>query len=785
MAVLFRLLIAMACLLALPTQAAEGRRVALVVGIGGYQYAPHLTNPANDAKAMSRKLTELGFAVEERIDPDFRSLAKALREFGIRAQTADAAVVFFAGHGMQVDGENFLVPADARLERQRDLVYEAMPLSLMLGEAAQAKHIAVVILDACRNNPFVARLNQTAATRGMGISQGLARVDTPPQDTLVAMATKADAVAEDGEGEHSPYTAALLEELSKQGVELGMFFREVRDAVLKATSGRQEPYTYGSLGADAFFFHPVPPNHPPQVAVLPPLELPTTAGATRLPITGISDPDNDPLSARITGLPVGGTVKLGSRILLIGDTLTAEQLAQVTFTPDGKHVGYAGALTFNVEDGHGASVPDTLFLKIVQINRPPLLEAPKRLVAVANPLGLGVPRDPDGDPVKVTVTAVPTQGVVRLNGGAVKAGDALDANALPSLSFDPGRGEPGPAGRFAVVADDGKGGRTEAGIDIEIGSSRALVAQPKPADPQLASVAPIEGMPAGPVAVPRPAPQPQSPPPAQPEHQQKPVSRQLAAVAPAPPPPATSGAKPLPSAGETVKDCADCPDLVAIRPGSFTMGSAKGDASERPPHKVTLAKGFLLGRTEVTIGQFNACVAAHVCRKMEEVADDPGLPAYNLSWKDAADYVGWLAKTTGKPYRLPTEAEWEYAARAGTTSAYWWGETARAENAECKDCGGIVDERKPAPAGSLAANAWGLSGMNGGVAEWVADCWFPSHAGAPADGKARDKPHCTRRVLRGGSWLNDHTYVTSSSRLDYDANVRYPANGFRVARDTQ
>ncbi len=766
MVVVIRLLIAALCLFALPAQAEEGRRIALVVGIGGYLYAPHLANPANDARAMSRKLSDLGFTVEERIDPDFRGLAKALREFGIRAQTADAAVVYFAGHGMQVDGENFLVPADAKLERQRDLVYEAMPLSLLLGEAAQAQRIAVVILDACRNNPFVTRLNQQAVTRGVGIAQGLARIDTPPQDTLVAMATRADAVAEDGEGEHSPYTAALLEQLDIPGVELGMFFRQVRDTVLKRTRGRQEPYTYGSLGAEAFYFRPVPPNQPPKVAVLPPLELPNNAGPTRLVISGISDPDGDTLSARITALPTGGTLKLGDRILLIGDTLTVDQLGQSTFTPDGKVVGYAGALTFAVDDGKGGIVPATLFLKIVQTNRPPSAEAPRQVVAVAHSLALSAPHDPDGDPVRVTVTAVPRAGVVRLNGVAVATGDSLDPEALPTLTFDPGQAPPGPAGRFAYVVDDGQGGRSEAGVDIEVVSQVAgAVVTPAPsppsadAAPQIASTAPAE-----PILAPTPPP---------------PSARQMAAAVT---PPAVV-AKPAPPSASRVRDCETCPDLVLLKPGSFTMGSAKGDPSERPPHKVTLKKGVLLGRTEVTVAEFSVCVAAQACRKLEGVAADPALPAYNLSWRDAQDYVGWLSKTTGKHYRLPTEAEWEYAARAGTAEAYWWGDKPQADKANCRDCGGPFDEAKPVAARSGVANGFGLHGMNGGVAEWVADCWSANHTGAPSDGSARESKQCSRRVLRGGAWLNDHSYVTSSSRLGYDANVRYLANGFRVARE--
>lgn len=334
------------CLIAANATAATERRVALVVGMGAYSYAPHLPNPPNDARSMSKKLAKLGFDVDERVDVDFRDLARALREFGIKAQMADVAVFYYAGHGMQVDGENYLILIDARLERERDLVYEAMALDLAMGEVAQARTLGIVILDACRNNPFVERLIRVAAqpSRAVSIGQGLARVDDPPKDTLVAMATRADAVAEDGDGSNSPFTQAMLEFLEVPGLELGLFFRKVRDAVLRVTRGRQEPYTFGSLGAEPFFFNPLPPNRQPVIPVLAPVEFNDSAVARPLAIDGLEDPDGDRLVVRLTGLPRGGNVRLGDRTLLIGDALTPEQLKKVSFTPDGSFRGQAGPL---------------------------------------------------------------------------------------------------------------------------------------------------------------------------------------------------------------------------------------------------------------------------------------------------------------------------------------------------------------------------------------------------------------------------------------------------------
>jgi formylglycine-generating enzyme required for sulfatase activity len=233
-----------------------------------------------------------------------------------------------------------------------------------------------------------------------------------------------------------------------------------------------------------------------------------------------------------------------------------------------------------------------------------------------------------------------------------------------------------------------------------------------------------------------------------------------------------------------LKDCPDCPELVEIPAGSFSMGSQEGHWSERPVHRVTVSKPFALAKFEVTVGQWQACVDAGACASMpsmQNVTDSS--PVHDVHWNEVQDYLEWLSGKTGKTYRLPTEAEWEYAARGGTKTRYWWGDAIGARNANCEDCGGSWDRKTPAQIGSYQANPFGLHDMNGGVMEWVADCWYPDYDGAPADGTARQSGDCSQRVLRGGSWRNDQTYATVSSRLSYDASVRYYTNGFRVARD--
>ncbi|NMF90921.1 formylglycine-generating enzyme family protein [Aromatoleum petrolei] len=233
-----------------------------------------------------------------------------------------------------------------------------------------------------------------------------------------------------------------------------------------------------------------------------------------------------------------------------------------------------------------------------------------------------------------------------------------------------------------------------------------------------------------------------------------------------------------------IRDCPACPVMVGLPQGDFVMGSNTDDPSERPAHPVTITQAFAIAKYEVTNEQWGACVEAGACPRLGSEGNAPkNAPVRDLSWDDAQQYVKWLAKTSGKPYRLPTEAEWEYAIRGGTTSRYWWGSQMRPGNANCKDCGEPSRADGPASAGSFAANPFGLHDMNGSVWEWVSDCWHSSYKGAPSDGRSWEDADCRVRVIRGGSWREGADYMTSSTRFKYGASVRHSQNGFRVARD--
>jgi formylglycine-generating enzyme required for sulfatase activity len=274
--------------------------------------------------------------------------------------------------------------------------------------------------------------------------------------------------------------------------------------------------------------------------------------------------------------------------------------------------------------------------------------------------------------------------------------------------------------------------------------------------------------------------------PAPPPRRAQPAPPPAARPAPAPAPVAAP-ARPTPAARTAiaeVKDCPTCPALITVPRGSFTMGSNSADPSEKPAHRVAINAPFAIGKFEVTAEQWTACVTAEACPRIATVAGSPAnAPARDISWNDAQQFVKWLSKLSGQAYRLPTEAEWEYAARGGTDSRHWWGDKMQAGQANCAGCGDPWQQLAPAPVGSFAANPYGLHDTSGSVWEWVSDCWHSSYRGAPANGQAWDEPNCTVRVIRGGSWRDGTGYMLSSTRFKYDASVRNAQNGFRVARD--
>jgi formylglycine-generating enzyme required for sulfatase activity len=238
--------------------------------------------------------------------------------------------------------------------------------------------------------------------------------------------------------------------------------------------------------------------------------------------------------------------------------------------------------------------------------------------------------------------------------------------------------------------------------------------------------------------------------------------------------------------GSEFRECASgCPAMVVIQAGRFVMGSAQHQlqrrTSEGPRHDVEISAPFAVSKFEVTFAEWDACVAASACVRAHDEWGRGDMPVINVSWDDAQQYVGWLSRATGKPYRLLTEAEWEYAARAGSSTRFSWGNDPGADNANCDDCDSKWN-LQTSPVGSFKPNAWGLYDMHGNVWEWIEDVWHETYEGAPTDGSARLSDDPDYRVIRGGSWHNESALVRTAVRFERDRHVQFDTLGFRVAR---
>lgn len=282
--------------------ALAGDRVALVMGNSSYQHVGKLGNPANDASDFADALKGIGFDVTLALDLDYTGMHQALQQFAAKADGADMALIYFAGHGIEIDKENYLIPVDAKLETDRSVMLETIPLDLVTETISGAKTLRMVLLDACRNNPFLAQM--AMATPGRAITRGLSPFE-PTGGTLVAFAAKGGTVALDGNGRNSPFMHALLEHVDEPGVDISLLFRKVRDSVLEETLNQQEPFTYGSLPGHEIYLVP-----PVQVAASAPgaedFAPGTPSAAEESAWAGLKDTaDRDALQQFILAYPRG------------------------------------------------------------------------------------------------------------------------------------------------------------------------------------------------------------------------------------------------------------------------------------------------------------------------------------------------------------------------------------------------------------------------------------------------------------------------------------------------
>lgn len=546
-----------------------------------------------------------------------------------------------------------------------------------------------------------------------------------PAGTLLALGTGAGGKADDGGAGLGLFTASVLRSLQRGGDTLDGLLRRAAGDVVQVSGASQTPELYLSAGWDSPFWTGTPGT--------PLAATPTPGGSAR----GLLPKDGEDRFE----LEFWNSVKNSKN--------PADYEAYLEAYPDGRFAPLAKARAAYLRKSEEKSKPPT---------EPPAQPA-REVVTEPAPAPKPVARD---------------DGVLEMDAEYVVVRTANVREQASANSNRVGRLERG--ARVAVTGrvKDRNWFRIEkpgGGTGFVYGD---LVREPPP--------------PKAPATVARAAPAPaatptralSTPSPATPQAASEPRQQMAAVRTPAP----AAAPRPVMADDKTFRDCKQCPEMVPLSPGSFVMGSSSGDNTERPAHRVNIRYPFALGRFEVTVGEWNACLKAGGCdyQPRKSLTADVNAPMRNVSWRDAQQYVKWLSDVTGHEYRLPSEAEWEYAARAGTRTRFWWGDSVGRGNADCKNCGGEWNRKRPADVDAYAPNAFGLHGMNGGVWEWGGDCWYNSHDRAPVDGRARQKKNCTQRVLRGGSWRNDASYVHSASRFMYDADVRYVVNGFRVAR---
>jgi formylglycine-generating enzyme required for sulfatase activity len=693
---------------ALSVPAAE--RIALVIGNAAYEEAP-LKNPVNDARAMARRLGELGFQVTKLEDASKAQMEDAIASFEGKLGPQKSALFYYAGHGIQVRGRNYLIPVDAELGSERRARFEAVDVGDVTEAMEYAKsQVNFVILDACRNNPFERRW------RGKG--RGLVAVDAA-RGTLIAYATAPGSVAADGDGENGLYTESLLAALKTPGLSAEEVFKQVRAKVDKESSGQQTPWESSSLTGNFVF------NAPVTVTVQQSAVAPTTTNAT----------------------------------------------VELTFWNDVKSSGNTAMF-----EAYLRKYPTGEFVDLARIQMESLMSAAKEppatpAIAAIEPQPLAVAtRDPE---------IQKRERIAEL----LKAADA-DIAGLRLTS---------PKGRNAVekyrevLGLEAESDQALAGLDSVVAKYIGLAEKSASHSRKKSYLERAEKVVPGSEAV------------------EAARDRLLA-----------SSAQTGPQGTSSKQASFGASAMVRINGGCYQMGSPasetdRGDDEGR--HRVCV-KDFSLAKHELSVGAFKRFVTAAGYRTEAERGDgcwtyendkweeragrdwrNPGFsqsdthPVVCVSWNDATAYVTWLSRQTGKRFRLPTEAEWEYAVRAGTTTPFWTGRCVSTRqvhyngNYEYSNCGAKTGQyrRRTVPVGSLPANPWGLHEILGNVWEWTCSAYKKSYDGS--EYRCASKGASVPRSLRGGSWTSHPGGVRSADRYGGPADNRSNSVGFRLAQD--
>jgi formylglycine-generating enzyme required for sulfatase activity len=663
---------------AVAIQAAPGadgiQRVALVIGNGAYPTEMALRNPVNDARAMRTALLACRFQVTLLENGTRRGMVEAIQAYGNALRGGAIGLFYYAGHGLQVRGANYLVPVDARLSSEADAEFETVEVNRLLAQMEEARNpLNILVLDACRNNPFT-----RSWRRSVDQGQGLAMMNAPG-GTFIAYATSPGSTAADGQGENSPYTQALIQALGEPGLSIEQTFKNVNQRVGLATGNAQTPWISSSLRGD-FYFRPL----------LKPLSGPTAA-------------------------ELEATVWAG-----VKDTARAQELEDF------------------LARYPGGSYAELALAKLTNLRK------------VAPPVRVSSPIEP-GKALRKDRLETPEEFARRVAAlGSIQVGTALVSGDNYDLEKRrltlPLRAEVWARpyvtrSRMELELDRAQVQRLAAA-----GGSTPLAATFEVRDNRLRTASLILSTAIGAFPVPEEAP-------------------------PAP------GAAPNPfGLWEATLPAGNVRfTMVRIPAGSFRMGSKAGKEHEQPIHDVTISRDFWIGKFPVTQAQYQAVTGSNPSDFRKA---GPEAPVDQVNWDDTQAYIARLNdQQTAFTFRLPTEAEWEYACRAGSE-----GETYGPLEAIAWFAGNSGQTTHPV--GQKLPNDFGLHDMLGNVWQWCQDAYSPTYYATSPATDPQGLPGATwGRVLRGGSWGEDATKCRAATRGRFGANgmlTRYFQYGFRL-----
>ncbi len=691
------------------------KRIALIIGNGAYTKAKPLPNPSNDAADMTASLKTLGFEVLSGVNLDKRGMENLIRDFGNKLANGGVGLFYYAGHGIQVGGENYLVPVDADIPEEDEVSYSAVPVNLVLRKMATAGNtLNIVILDACRNNPF-ARSWRTF--RDNANADGLAKI-APPTGTLVLYATEPGKVASDGAGRNGLFTESLLKQIKKPNVEYDQMVKALSADVWQKSNKQQLPWKEGNSLSDFYFAK---------------TKIRTASPTTAEPIKDetLTEKDRATVEREAWSYIKNSTDAQDFRDFLkeFSDGANAAnariKLEQAVWDLVKDSKVKAKIQAYLNEFQTGANAP----LARIKLRQ---LDAPTTNASNNN----SQKSKTDKTKGSFTGKVVDSQSGFAISGAVVQfinqhknsqtAVRTDSEGTIFSTALSPG---------IYLIRISLQGYKTFSESQ-ELFATRINAIIPVPI--KLERLTTLD--------------------------ETKPTTTNTTNT--------TSATKNVGAISKSTLPNGVEMSFVYIPEGSFQMGSTNGSDDEKPVHKVTISQGFYMQTTEATQTQWEAVMG----NNPSNFKNCANCPVETISWDDAQSFIAKLnAQNDGFKYRLPSEAEWEYTARARTTGDY-------AGNLDSMTWYSANSGSKTHEVGTKQANAWGLYDMHGNVWEWVQDWYSDSYYASSPSINPTGATSGSYRVFRGGSWGNDAVNLRSAGRSYFTPPTRGSILGFRVVR---